>query len=221
MPAELGFSERKRTLCFTGHREKSVECYMNNPALLKHTTAAVRLMLCRYIGMAIESGYTTFVSGLAEGTDLWAADYVLWYRRRYPHIKLVGIMPYLGHSRYYSACSRQTLRNIELNADLLLSTEADPNMRYSSSGSSAARSLYRRRNCFMCDSSSAVIAYFNEGQTRSGTSQTINYARKQGLPVYSFGSREVFGILDKTGTDDMYGVKREISSIRGIIAPCL
>ncbi len=219
--AENGLFDRSRTVCFTGHREKSIADYRNNPQLRHLTVASVRLMLCRYIGMAIESGYTTFISGLAEGTDLWAADYVLCHKRRNPDIRLIGVMPYLRHSKYFRPSYKETLKNIELRADLLLSTEMNPDMVYGSgTGENRSPDLYRRRNCFMCDNSSAVIAFLDSANYRSGTMQTVNYAKKQGLPVYSFGTQDIFDILDRTGCENHDALKQEIASAKNIILPC-
>jgi len=219
--AENGLFDRSRTICFTGHREISIADYRNNPHSRHLTVASVRLMLCRYISMAVESGYTTFISGLAEGTDLWAADYVLCHKRRNPDIRLIGVMPYLKHSKYFRPSYRETLKNIELRADLLLSTEMNPDMVYgSNAGENRSPDLYRRRNYFMCDNSSAVIAFFDGANYRSGTAQTVSYAKRCGLPVYSFGTDDVFAAIDRAGGEDIHLIRDEIMSLGSIMPQC-
>lgn len=219
--AENGLFDRSRTICFTGHREKSIADYRNNPHLRLHTLAAVRLMLYRYIDMAVESGYDTFISGLAEGTDLWAADYVLCLKKSNPNIRLIGVMPYLKHSKYFSPSYRETLKNAELNADLLLSTEMNPDMVYGSAAyTNRSPDLYRRRNYFMADNSSAVIAFFNTDSFRSGTAQTVSYAKRCGLPVYRFGTDEVFSAMDSADGDDIHCIRQKIMSLPNVILPC-
>ena len=66
-------SDISRTVCITGHRERYIPPYEGMPVYQSMTVNSVKLMLYRYIDMAISKGYTNFISGLAMGTDLWAA----------------------------------------------------------------------------------------------------------------------------------------------------
>ena len=70
LPAQDFSGDIDTTVCFTGHRETSVIPYRNEPIYRSITLRTVQLMLCRYIDMAVESGYRSFISGLAVGTDL-------------------------------------------------------------------------------------------------------------------------------------------------------
>ena len=67
----------ERTVCFTGHREKSIQPFEGNPLYRPLTVSAVKLMIYRCIDLAVGQGYNCFISGLATGTDLWAAEYVM------------------------------------------------------------------------------------------------------------------------------------------------
>lgn len=53
-------------------------------------------VLAAAIDQAIAEGYTTFISGMAKGVDIWAAEIVLDRRAQNPDIKLVCAVPYLG-----------------------------------------------------------------------------------------------------------------------------
>ena len=75
--ADLIFPDIGKTACITGHREKNISPYNGDPAYAELTISTAKLMLHRYIDMAVERGYTNFYSGLAMGTDLWAAEYIL------------------------------------------------------------------------------------------------------------------------------------------------
>lgn len=195
-------SDRMHTVCITGHREKNVVPYSGNPVYQSLTVSAVRLMLYRYIDMAIEKGYTDFFSGLAIGTDLWAAEYILKKRRYNKNIKLIGAMPYLRHAENYNADYTQLLKKVEQEADILLTVNKNPDIVYSNSKSDKeAHFLYRDRNYYMVDGSDAVIAFLNRGSFASGTAQTVNYARRRGRKVRNFGMDDIFRIVDEAGTD--------------------
>ncbi|MGN0580710.1 MAG: SLOG family protein [Ruminococcus sp.] len=200
-PAEEFTSEQSSTLCFTGHRSGGIRTYRGIQTYRSITVAAVRLMLSRYIDLAAESGYTTFISGLAEGIDLWAAEYVLKMRMTNPDIRLIGAMPYLRHAERFSASGRRLLEQVEEQADCLITVNTDPDSVYSRSGASEMKNLYRDRNYFMVESSSAVIAFLDENKPYSGTMQTVSYAYRRGRKVFRFGSDDIFDVIDEAGTD--------------------
>lgn len=205
------------TACITGHREKNIPDYNNNPELRSITLAAVKLMLYRYIDMAIASGYTNFISGLAMGTDLWAADYIIKKRRINKNIRLFGAMPYLRHAERYPLSYVELLRNVEKSADLLITVNDNPDIMYGSPSVNKknSKTLYRDRNYYMIDHSSAVIAFFNDNCNWSGTAQTLNYAVRKKRKTGIFSINDVFSILNTTGTD-IRTIGREITFIENI-----
>lgn len=58
---------RKRSCCFTGRLEK-----------LTMPEIEIKAALESEIQAAIAEGYQIFISGMARGVDLWAAESVLW-----------------------------------------------------------------------------------------------------------------------------------------------
>ena len=58
---------RKHRCCFTGHR----------PDKMILGEKDIKPLLEKAIDKAIEEGYVTFVTGMAMGTDVWAAEVVL------------------------------------------------------------------------------------------------------------------------------------------------
>ena len=201
LPADSREIVPSETVCFTGHRETGVIPYRKEPIYRSITLRTVQLMLFRYIDMAVESGYRSFISGLAVGTDLWAAKYVLAKKRSDSSIRLIGVMPYLRHAEHFSAEYREMLADVERGADLLLATNTDPAAVYGKSGENTSPDLYRVRNYFMVDNAAAVISYFNEGSFKSGTYQTLNYAVRQGLKIRRFGLEDVYALIDECGPD--------------------
>ncbi|MBQ6250351.1 SLOG family protein [Ruminococcus sp.] len=203
LPCEEIETDKEKTICFTGHRENSVIPYRGEQIYYGITLRTVQLMLFRYIDMAVESGYRSFISGLAAGTDLWAAKYILGKKHSDSSIRLIGVMPYLRHAERFSDRYRELLADVERGADMLLTTNTDPLVVYGKSRNEGNTSpdLYRVRNYYMVDNAAAVISYFNEGSYKSGTSQTLNYAVRQGLKIRRFGLEEAYGVIDECGPD--------------------
>lgn len=203
LPCEEIETDKEKTICFTGHRENSVIPYRGEQIYYGITLRTVQLMLFRYIDMAVESGYRSFISGLAAGTDLWAAKYILGKKHSDSSIRLIGVMPYLRHAERFSDRYRELLADVERGADMLLTTNTDPLVVYGKSRSEGNTSpdLYRVRNYYMVDNAAAVISYFNKGSYKSGTSQTLNYAVRQGLKIRRFGLEEAYGVIDECGPD--------------------
>lgn len=196
--------DKKKTVCITGHREKSIPSYQGNPVYRSITKSAVRLMLYRYIDMAAERGYENFISGLAVGTDLWAAEYILKKRKSNSNIRLIGAMPYLRHAERFPQVYKGLLAEVEKEADFLVSVNDDPDIIYGSASSAednCSSDLYRDRNYYMVDKSSAVIAFLNSRCNISGTAQTVNYANRTGCKVCRFGIEDIFRIIDSSGAD--------------------
>lgn len=193
---------RETAVCVTGHREKFIAPYRNDPDMLGVTRTAVRMMLERYIEIVMDNGYTTLISGLAEGTDLWAADHVISRKRFDPDCRLIGIIPYLKHANGFSAENIELLKRVERHADLLITTCDNQNMTYGKpAGCNTDPNVYRDRNFFMVDNSSAVIAFHNESSMHSGTGQTVRYAEQRDKPIFSFGIDNVYKVIDSAGTD--------------------
>ena len=105
------FSVDKSTaLCFTGHREKNIPPYNELYKYKNLTLEALKLLMSRYIDIAIECGYTSFISGFAEGFDLWAAHHVIKRKNDGAGISLIGAVPYLHHADRFSSKSLALLK---------------------------------------------------------------------------------------------------------------
>ena len=83
---------RKHRACFTGHR----------PEKLTQTESEIIAGLEREIRNAIEDGCTTFISGMARGIDIWAAEIVLRLRGEESSIKLIAASPLDGFGKSWS-----------------------------------------------------------------------------------------------------------------------
>ncbi|MDE6036454.1 MAG: DUF1273 domain-containing protein [Ruminococcus sp.] len=199
LPASALETDTHKTVCITGHRMNRISLYKNNPVI---TYSAVKLMLYRYIDMAIEAGYENFINGLASGTDLWGAEYVVMKKHRNDNIRLISVMPFLRHADLMTENDRFILENVEKNSDYLITVNCNQAITYSRYKTpESSYKLYRDRNFFMIDHSSAVIAFSDNEKKHSGTSQTINYAYRNGRKIFSFNTETVNNIIEKSNSD--------------------
>lgn len=152
--------KRKHRCCFTGHR----------PEKLIRSEIEIKVALREEIKQAIQDGLTVFITGMARGVDLWAAEIVLDLRKRNQEVKLICAIPHEGFEAQWSASWKQLYHHVLDNADLV---------RVITSGYRTG--VYQIRNEWMVNHSARVIAVFN-GQP-SGTKNTIGYAKNQGIPV--------------------------------------
>lgn len=152
--------KRKYRVCFTGHRPEKLNMQENT----------IKKYLQSEILSSIQNSYTTFISGMARGVDMWAAEIVIELKKEFPQIKLIAAVPFEDFESKWSYENQKSYNEILSKADLI--RYICPNFSYSS---------YQIRNEWMVNHSSKVIAVWN-GE-KSGTKNTIDYANKCGVEV--------------------------------------
>lgn len=152
--------KRMHRVCFTGHR----------PEKLTRTEKDIVCDLEKEIRQAIADGLSVFITGMARGVDIWAAQIVLSLRNSGYDIKLICACPYDGFESGWSKDWQKQYKEILAAADFV---------KYVCEGYS--RSCFQIRNEWMVNHAARVIAVFN-GE-KSGTKNTIDYAAKVGVPV--------------------------------------
>lgn len=148
---------RRHRCCFTGHR----------PEKLGAPAGLVRRQLAVQIQRAVDDGYTTFISGVSRGVDLWAAQIVLQLRQTDPTLRLICAIPFPGFEAGWSDDWRVQYAQVLQAADLC---------RYISERFS--RQAYQVRNRWMVRHSALLIAAYTGAA--GGTRSTIAFA--QGTP---------------------------------------
>ncbi len=151
---------QEKTCCFTGHR----------PEKLTATEEEVKTALEKAIQAAISDGYMVFISGMARGTDLWAAEIVLGLRDAGQPLRLLCAAPYPGFEQRWGARWRDCARRVLAAAD---------QVHFVSPG--YAGNCFRLRNEWMVDHAARVIAVYHGGS--GGTRNTLRYAAAHGVPV--------------------------------------
>lgn len=152
--------KRMHRVCFTGHR----------PEKLTRIEKDIVRDLEKEIRQAIADGLSVFITGMARGVDIWAAQIVLSLRNSGYDIKLICACPYDGFESGWSKDWQKQYKEILAAADFV---------KYVCEGYS--RSCFHIRNEWMVNHAARVIAVFN-GE-KSGTKNTIDYAAKAGVPV--------------------------------------
>lgn len=155
----------EHTCAFTGHRPNKLPWKYDEKA---PGCISLKKQLAVIVSELAERGIVHYLSGMALGTDLWAADAVLEIRRQRPDIKLHCILPYCGQSNRWSSAYQEQYQEILERSDTIVRVRRD-----------YKNGCLLERNYFMVNAASVVVAVF-DGQYRSGTGSTVRYARKLG-----------------------------------------
>ena len=157
------------TCCFTGHRPKGMPFGYDEESRL---CGLIKDRIYVEIERHIELGVRRFVSGMAQGADIWCAEAVMDYKARRPEqdIRLTAVIPYAGQSSRWDINYKNRYFSILETADdvVLISKE------YISG-------CMHQRNRYMVDNSTHLIAIYGGGT--GGTKYTLDYARKRVLSV--------------------------------------
>lgn len=152
--------KRLHRCCFTGHR----------PEKLNVSDKVAKRLLRIAIHEAIQDGFTTFISGMARGIDMWAAEIIIKERKKNADIKLICVVPFKGFEKSWSFTDRCRYNFILKKSDYIkfVCEKYSPN-------------CFRIRNCYMVDHSSRVIAGYNGAY--GGTRNTVRYAISKHIKV--------------------------------------
>ncbi len=158
MPSEA--EKRLHRCCFSGHR----------PEKLDAPEFVVKLWLKSQIDDAISAGFRTFICGMAMGVDIWAGEIVLEKKAVDDSLRLICAVPWPGFPNNWSIEWHERYSAVLAKADLVVPIARQ-----------FAADVFWRRNTWMVDHSSRLIAFYNGAP--GGTQETIDYARRQGIEV--------------------------------------
>ena len=158
----------ERCCAFTGHRPRKFPWGYNEADA---RCVALKETLAKEIAKLVNAGYTDFFSGMAEGTDTWAAMAVLALKKENPALRLHCVLPCEGQADEWSASAQELYHSILAQADEVVYVSRE----------------YRdgcmlKRNRYLVDHAACLLAVYN-GERRGGTAMTVRYARKLGREV--------------------------------------
>ncbi len=99
----------RKSCAFTGHRPKKFPWGYDEADV---RCVALKKALAEQITKLVNAGYTDFLSGMAEGTDTWAALAVLNLKKENPALRLHCVLPCGGQADKWSASARELYSSI-------------------------------------------------------------------------------------------------------------
>ena len=146
-----------KSVCITGHRDISEE-----------KIDYVREQLRKEVEQAIEDGFTMFLYGMADGSDLEFGAIVAEKKETHPTLFLEAVIPYENRFKSKNPRFKQVLA--QCNGVKLIAKEYSPD-------------CFFVRNRYLVENSQRVIAVF-DGRERSGTAQTMRMAASKNLELH-------------------------------------
>lgn len=156
---------KESTCCFTGHRpdklpwgldENSAEC------------RKLRIEIAIQLEALHSAGIAHFISGMALGCDLLFAEAVLAMREEYDDVTLEAAVPCDSQANSWPEEQKERYNAILSSCDTVTFVQHQ-----------YTPGCMLRRNRYMVDSSSVLLACFNGSS--GGTMNTLLYARRQGV----------------------------------------
>ncbi len=165
------------SVAFTGYRPEKIALSSSNPLIEHEIRAALRVVLADMYG----KGYRTFLSGMAQGFDLWAAEETLALAGSpaFGEMKLIAVVPFRGQPSRYPSSAAASYENILARAARVVVLSEH-----------YYQGCYKVRNDFLVANASALICYF-DGQD-GGTKYTVAKARKEGLQIFNICNPTLF-----------------------------
>lgn len=160
--------DNKTAAAFTGHRPQKFPWRYDE---LDPRCVALKAVLTEQITALADAGITQFLSGMAEGTDVWSALSVLALQEKNPKVKLHCILPCREQADKWAASSQDLYHSILERADSIVYVSR-----------AYHKNCMLERNRFLVDHASALLAVYN-GEWRGGTAATMRYAQKLGREI--------------------------------------
>lgn len=153
------------TCCFTGPRPLRLP---ENGNELSAEIIELKRKIRFAVYEASREGFRFFITGMAEGFDVFAAEAVLEMKKEFEGIFLVAALPYSDAVKHHSEAVSARIKKIVSESDLVISVSE-----FYFSGCELIRNKY------MVEHSSRIIGYYN-GLSK-GTAHCWEYAIENGL----------------------------------------
>ena len=153
---------------FTGHRPKGLPFgYNEKDSRCKKLKKMLKKLIVHKIQ---EENTTAFLSGMALGTDMFAAEIILELKRKFRDITLIAVLPCRTQAARWNKEAIARYEHILAKCDkvIVLQEEYTP-------------SCMHKRNLYMVEHSDGAIAVWSG--TEGGTANTIRFATDRHLPV--------------------------------------
>lgn len=119
----------------------------------------------------VRNGVTDFLSGMAEGVDIWTALTVLNLREKHPDLKLHCILPCKTQAEKWDTPAQERYHSILEQADSIIYVRREER-----------KGCMLERNHFLVAHADLLLAV-GSPTGRSGTAATVRYAQKLGKRI--------------------------------------
>lgn len=151
--------DKKRTVCFTGHRKIPAQEIKN-----------IEKQLDKIIEKLYQKGVIFYGVGGSYGFDMLAEMAVIRAKQHHSEIKLILVLPCRDHDKYWTKENKMQFAEILRKADKVVYT-AD----------SYFSGCMHKRNRHLVSYSGYCVAYFVKNG--GGTAYTVDYAARNGLKI--------------------------------------
>ena len=160
-----------KSCSFTGHRPRSFSFGYDESS---SDFLELRNKIKNTIIQVCNAGCRTFYCGMAEGVDLWCGEVVLELQNQFdPPLEICAVVPFLSQPSSMTKENQLRYRRImDVSSKRFLVSR------------NFTKNCYQKRNFYLVDSSDALIAVFKENEERSGTAQTIRYAKRKNKRIF-------------------------------------
>lgn len=158
---------KNKTCCFTGHRHINKFDYEKIKVKLKQTIIEL-----------IENEIIYFGVGGALGFDILVEKCILELKYKYPHIKLILVLPCKEQSSRWGKADKLQYECIKSKADKIVYISEE-----------YTEKCMLERNKHLIDNSSICVCYLN--RFSGGTAYTVRYAKANGLKIINLGNLDI------------------------------
>ena len=158
---------KMKTLCFTGRRPQKLPWGYNEE---DERCVNLKKKIEEKIDVAIKDGFTHFISGMALGVDMWAAEIVIRKKAAGEKITLEAAIPHKQQAEKWAVAHKKRYNRILQECDKITFVSEN----YSPY-------CMMKRNCYMVDNSDMIIAVLDD--FTGGSGKTALYARSKNVPV--------------------------------------
>ena len=170
-----------KSCAFTGHRPRKFPWGYDEADA---RCVVLKKALAGEIAKLVDAGYTDFFSGMAEGTDAWAATAVLALKKENPALKLHCVLPCAEQADGWSTSVQELYYSVLEQADKVVYVRRE-----------YRKGCMLERNRYLVDHAACLLAVYN-GEWRGGTAMTVRYARKLGREIIVLNPNAVSSLCE-------------------------
>ncbi len=161
--------QNKKVCSFTGYRPEKMPFQKETDS----RCTDLKYRLCQEIEDRISQGYTIFISGMARGADIWAAEMVLHLARdSEEEIELYAAVPCPGQSSPWLEWEKERYNEALCLCKGVFVIE-----------NSYTRTCMMKRNAFLVEHADCMISVY-DGKS-GGTAATLRMAGRKGIDVFN------------------------------------